>query len=78
MMGGFKQKSINEDFQNGFYYYIIETIEKCCRLMKQNCISVGRKVNNHEVNIQNHLFNYYLDDNSVLTKLCCEMLRIKN
>ena len=27
-MGGFKQKSINEDFQNGFYCYIIETIEK--------------------------------------------------
>ena len=75
-MGGFKQKSINEDFQNGFYYYIIETIEKCCSLMKQNCISVGRKVKNHEVNIQNHLFHYYLDDNSMLTKLGCEMFPI--
>lgn len=76
MMGGFKQKSINEDFQKGFYYYIIETIEKCCSLMKQNCISVGRKVKNREVNIQNHLFFYYLDDNSVLTKLGCEMFPI--
>ena len=59
MMGGFKQKSINEDFQNGFYSYIIETIEKCCRLMKQDCISVGRKVNNHEVNIQPSIFSLF-------------------
>lgn len=76
MMGGFKQKSINEDFQNGFHSYIIETIEKCCSLMKRNCISLGRTVKNHEVNIQNHLFFYYLDNNSVLTELGCEMFPI--
>ena len=76
MMGGFKQKSINEDFQNGFYSYIIETIEKCCSSMKRNCISLGHKIKNNEVNIQNHLFFYYLDDNSTLTKLGCEMFPI--
>ena len=76
MMGGFKQKSINEDFQNGFHSYIVETIEKCCSLMKRNCISLGRTVKNHEVNIQNHLFFYYLDNNSVLTELGCEMFPI--
>ena len=64
MMGGFKQKSINEDFQNGFYYYIIETIEKCCSSMKRNCISLGYKIKNNEVNIQNHLFSLYLDNTS--------------
>ena len=53
MMGGFKQKSINEDFQIGFHSHIVETIEKCCILMKRNCISSGRTVKNHEVNIQN-------------------------
>ena len=26
-MGGFKQKSINEDFQIGFHSHIVETIE---------------------------------------------------
>lgn len=76
MMGGFKQKSINEDFQNGFHSYIVETIEKCCSLMKRDCISQGGTVKNYEVNIQNHLFFYYLDDNSVLTKLGCEMFPI--
>jgi len=75
-MGGFKQKSINEDFQNSFHSYIIETIEKCCSLMKQNCISSGRTVKNHEVNIQNHLFFYYLDNDSVLAELECEMFPI--
>lgn len=75
-MGGFKQKSINEDFQNSFHSYIIETIEKCCSQMKQNCISSGRTVKNHEVNIQNHLFFYYLDNDSVLAELECEMFPI--
>ncbi|WP_430885169.1 hypothetical protein [Fusibacter sp. JL216-2] len=75
-MGGFKQQSINEDFQKGFYDHIVETIEKCCNLMKQNCISSGRKVKNHEVNIQNHLFYYYLDKNSVLEELECDMFPI--
>ena len=71
MMGGFKQKSINEEFQNGFYSNIIEIIEKCCSLMKQNCISLGHKIDNNEVKIQNHLFHYYLDDNFTLTQLGC-------
>lgn len=76
MMGGFKQKSINEDFQIGFHSHIVETIEKCCILMKRNCISSGRTVKNHEVNIQNHLFFYYLDNDSVLAELGCEMFPI--
>jgi hypothetical protein len=75
-MGGFKQQSLNEDFKKGFYDYIVETIEKCCNLMKQNCISSGRKVKNHEINIQNHLFHYYLDNVSVLEKLECDMFPI--
>lgn len=75
-MGGFKQQSINKEFQKGFYDYIIETLEKCCELMKQNCISSGRKVENHEVKIQNHLFHYYLDNNSVLAELKCDMFPI--
>lgn len=76
MITGFKQESINEDFRNGFHAYVIETIEKCCRLMKHNCISSGRTVKNHEGKIQNHLFHYYLDNDSVLTELECEMFPI--
>lgn len=76
MMGGFKLQSINEDFKKGFYDSIIETIEKCCSLMKQTCISSGRKVKNHEVNIQNHLFFHYLDNNSALAELECDMFPI--
>lgn len=76
MMGGFKLQSINEDFKKGFYDSIIETIEKCCSLMKQTCISSGRKVKNHEVNIQNHLFFYYLNNNSALSELECDMFPI--
>ena len=44
MMGGFKQKSINEDFQIGFHSHIVETIEKCCILLKRYCISSGGSV----------------------------------
>lgn len=76
MMGGFKLQSINEDFKKGFYDSVVETIEKSCSLMKQTCISSGRKVKNHEVNIQNHLFFYYLDNNSALAELECDMFPI--
>lgn len=76
MMGGFKLQSINEEFKKGFYSSIVETIEKCCGLMKQTCISSGRKVKNHEVIIQNHLFYHYLDDNSALAELECDMFPI--
>lgn len=76
MMGGFKLQSINEDFKKGFYSSVVETIEKCCSLMKQTCISSGRKIKNHEVIIQNHLFFHYLDNNSALAELECDMFPI--
>jgi hypothetical protein len=71
-MGGFKQQSLNIDFQRGFFVHTVETLEKCCCLMKATCISTDRKIRNHEVSIQNHLFKYYLDNNAVLEKLGCD------
>lgn len=60
-MGGFKQKSLNFEFQNSFFSWILMKLEESCILMRKRCISSGHMIKNHEEKIRNYLHHYYLD-----------------
>lgn len=64
-MGGFRRDSNNTEFEQNLFNLIILHISQCCGEMRNDCMSVGENLYNHEDKISNRLVECYLDMNSL-------------
>jgi hypothetical protein len=73
---GFSDQSLNDDFKRGLSEIITDKLICCCSLMKKDCLSLKRKIDNDEVKIRNRLLEKYLEDNNIRTQIGLDKLEL--
>ena len=60
-MSGFRDESLNKDFEDGIFDTIILHLIKCCGEMRASCMKTGKNLRNDEDKITNRLVEKYLN-----------------
>ena len=60
-MNGFRNESLNLDFESGIFDLIVAHVEKCCEEMKTDCIKTSDFLCNHEDRITDRFVEKHLN-----------------